>query len=137
MPGARLDRLLAAPGHIAVLATADRAGQPNAAVFGSLRRLDEQTLALGLGDNRSLANLRQNPKATLLLCLPAPELLAWQGLRVALELELIETTGPLFDQFLAEATAQAGRLAARTLRQVTTFRINSWRPLIDLAPLSS
>ena len=135
MPGARLDRLLATPGVITVLATADRGGVPNAAVFGSLRRLDETTLAIGLGDNRSLANLRQNPQATLLVCLPAQQPLAWQGLRLALVLVQIETSGPLFEQLLTEVTAQAGELAARALGQVATFRIDSWRPLIDLTSL--
>jgi hypothetical protein len=45
------------PGRIAVLSTADKQGQPNSAYFGSLRLMEDGSVALGLGNNRSLKNL--------------------------------------------------------------------------------
>jgi len=51
------------PGRVGVLATTNKAGQPNVAYFGSPKLMDDGTLVMGLGGNRSLANLEENPQA--------------------------------------------------------------------------
>jgi hypothetical protein len=51
------------PGRVGVLGTANKQGQPNAAYFGSLTLTEESTVVLGMGDNRSLKNLKENPLA--------------------------------------------------------------------------
>ncbi len=53
------------PGRVGVLGTADKQGQPNTAYFGSLRLMEDGSVVLGLGKNRSLKNLEENPLAVL------------------------------------------------------------------------
>lgn len=122
-----------AEGRFGVLSTADREGAVNAAIFGSARLLDTQTLALGLGDNRTLDNLKRNPQGVFLCFEPGATLLAWQGARLYLEVAEIASRGPLFDEIVAETARRAGRAAARGLRAVVTFRITGIRALVEFA----
>ena len=78
------------------------------------------------------ANLEKNRHATLLAFKPAEQIFAWQGVRAYLELERVESEGPLFEQLLAEVERQAGRMAARMVRHAVLFRITALRPLLDL-----
>ena len=59
------------------LSTADKAGKVDSAVFGSPRMTDEKTVVMGLGKNRTLANLQQNPNAVYLIM--ERERLSWTG----------------------------------------------------------
>jgi hypothetical protein len=45
------------PHRIGIVATTDREGNPNAAVFGSVRMPDEMTVTMALGDTRTAQNL--------------------------------------------------------------------------------
>ena len=47
--------------RIGMLSTADRAEKVDSGVFGSPRMTDENTVIMGFGKNRTLANLQQNP----------------------------------------------------------------------------
>ena len=47
--------------RVGVLATANKSGETNAAVFGSPRMIDEDTVIMAIGDNRSAKNLQENP----------------------------------------------------------------------------
>ncbi|BCR03213.1 hypothetical protein DESUT3_02820 [Desulfuromonas versatilis] len=123
--------LLEAAGRITTLSTVDEAGAPNAAVFGSVHLLGENTLALAMGENRSLHNLRSNPRAVLLVALPGPQVLSWRGARVYLELAGTATSGPLLEGMVKQVAEQAGSMAARMIRCAVTFRITAMRPLID------
>ena len=95
---------------------------------------DDHQLAIALGDNRTLRNLRQHPVAVFLLARPGATLLEWQGVRLYLRLEELAEAGELFAAMQAETERQAGRLAARRLRAVARFRIEAARPLLDLKP---
>lgn len=120
---------------VGTLSTSDGNGNLNAALFGSVRLLAEgDQLAIALGDNRTLRNLRSHPAAVFLFARPGATLLEWQGVRLYLQLEELAETGELFAAMQAETERQAGRLAARRLRAVALFRIEAARPLLDLNP---
>ncbi|HAD05311.1 MAG: hypothetical protein A2091_06415 [Desulfuromonadales bacterium GWD2_61_12] len=115
------------------LSTSDAAGEINVAIFGSARLLDDgATLVLALGANRTLRNLRQHPGAVFLVARPAATLSQWQGVRLYLRLQRLESDGELFAALLAETERRAGRRAARRLRALAIFHIDSARPLLDL-----
>jgi predicted pyridoxine 5'-phosphate oxidase superfamily flavin-nucleotide-binding protein len=56
--------------RIGALATANNNGEVNAAVFGSPRMIDEKTIIMAIGDNRSFRNLQENPKASFIVMEP-------------------------------------------------------------------
>lgn len=118
---------------VGTLSTRGADDQLNAALFGSARLLEDGRLALILGDNRTLRNLRRHPQAVFLLARPGATLLAWQGVRLYLRLDGLESDGALFAALQAETARLAGRHAARRLQAVALFRIESTRPLLDLA----
>ena len=116
-----------------VLCTSDGKGEVNAAIFGSVRLLDKQTIVIGLGDNRTCENLLKNPKATYVFFEPGPNMLTWRGARLYLEATKFENSGELLEQIIAETEAVAGKMAASMLKTVVHFNITDVRPLIDLS----
>lgn len=127
-----LAKLFSHPGRITSLSTVDDQGRPNAAVFGSARMLDAGRIAIGMSDNRSVANLVNQPYAVLLLCIPGPTMLRWKGARADLALEKIEGAGPLLSSLRQEITASSGSAAARLTKVAVVFRIEKVRPLLGL-----
>ncbi|NOQ50980.1 MAG: pyridoxamine 5'-phosphate oxidase family protein [Desulfuromonadaceae bacterium] len=128
----KIATLLETPGVIGTLSTADGDGLPNCAVFGSVRLIDEQII-VGMGNNRTLSNLYQNPHATLLLMIPGTSLLNFQGMRLYLKMNGCEESGELFEKIKAEVTREAGRGAAKMIGTVISFDILDGRSLIDLS----
>lgn len=127
----QLMALVNRPTRLGSLSTSDGQGNLNAAVVGSARMVDDETLLLGLGDNRSLRHLRCHPRAVFLAFEPGPNLLAWQGARLYLELTAIDESGLLFERVVDKVRETAGEMAARTIRAAVSFRITAVRPLID------
>lgn len=119
------------PQRIATLSTIDAEGHPNAAVFDSLRMLDDQTVIMACGANRTLANLRKNPKAVCLFTIPGDNPLLYQGGRLYLTVDSIEETGETLKQLREGVRKAAGEMAANSIRAAVTFRVTGFRPLID------
>ncbi len=115
-----------------VLSTADGQGNVNAAVFGSARLVGADRIVLGLGDNRTLANLRQNPQAVLLFYTLARMVFDSRGVRLYLQLEGLLQSGPLFSETVRDIETKAGKMAARSITAVARFKVSAIRPLIDL-----
>lgn len=130
----QLEKLLINPAHINILSSADAEGTPNSAIFGSSQLLDNQII-IGCGDNRTLNNLRQNPKAALLVTVPGESILAYQGIRLSLNCCSIEEAGPLLDKIQDEVRTTAGRMAARMIKYLLHFDIIEKRNLVDLTNL--
>lgn len=129
--------LLESQNRICVLSTADENAVPNTAIFGSVKLFADK-LCIGMGSNRSLHNLRQNPQASLALFVPGDSVLSYQGFRLYLHLERIAKQGRYFDLIIAEVEAKVGRFAAKMLQQVVEFQILEVRPLVDqLQPVGS
>ncbi|MCX5844691.1 MAG: pyridoxamine 5'-phosphate oxidase family protein, partial [Deltaproteobacteria bacterium] len=84
MPSKLMDYFNKSP-RIGTLSTADKAGNIDSGVFGSPRMTDEKTVVMGLGKNRTLANLQQNPHAVYLIMDSGATLMDWKGIRVYLK----------------------------------------------------
>ena len=53
--------------RIGTLSTVNGAGEPNVAVFGSPQMIDENTVVMGIGENRSFRNLKETPRAVFIV----------------------------------------------------------------------
>ncbi len=126
-----IEKLLADPRRVSVLATSDPGGMPNLAVIACARPQPDGSWVVGLGDNRTLANLRATGRAALLLCLPGESLPLWQGARIYLEAADFASSGALFETLVAAVTAEAGRRAGRTIRCVVRCKVTGSRPLVE------
>lgn len=119
------------PGRIGVLSTADKQGQPNSAYFGSLRLMDDGTVALGLGNNRSLKNLEANPLAVLFCITEGPVGFQTPGVRLYLKLKDIQKSGSMFDAIKAAIAEHAGADAAKMIVAAAAFEVTEIRKLVD------
>lgn len=115
-----------------ILSTGDGAGEVNSAVIGAVRMVDEGTLVIALGENRSLAHLRQNPRAVFLVFRPGVSVLSWQGARIYLQVTGIETDGEQLEAMVRDVVQTAGRAAGRSIKARVIFQITEVRPLLDL-----
>jgi Pyridoxamine 5'-phosphate oxidase len=118
--------------RIGTLSTADKAGNVDSAIFGSPRMTDGKTVVMGLGKNRTLANLQQNPHAVYLIMEPGATLMDWKGIRVYLKAQKITTSGPVLDTFKAQMAKVAGEAAAKMIYATVNFEVGEIRPLIDM-----
>lgn len=119
------------PHLIGSLSTSDKKGNLNAGLFGSLRMVDEDTIVMGCGENRSLANMRENPKSVFLFFEPGSNPMEWKGARVYMDVVKIEGEGALFDRLVEQIRAAAGDQAASGIAAAVTFRVVDVRPIID------
>ncbi|MGB5984370.1 MAG: pyridoxamine 5'-phosphate oxidase family protein [Desulfobacterales bacterium] len=117
--------------RIGSLATADKNGTVNAAVFGSPRMIGEDTVVMAIGENRSYRNLQENPKATFLVVEPGDQPQEWKGVRVYLEVDSFERYGELLDSFREKIRKLAGNDAAEAIQAAIRFKVTDVRPLID------
>lgn len=110
-----------------VIGTADANGVVNQAVFAIPHVVDEETLAWGFSEGRSIANLRQNPHASYLYLAPSRGFSGWR-----LTLTMTQETGE--GELLAEIkerTAQAvSAQASAMVTHVAYFKVDEVRPLM-------
>ena len=118
--------------RIGTLSTADKAGTVDSGVFGSPHMTDERTVVMGLGKNRTFANLQQNPHAVYLIMAPGATIMDWKGIRVYLKAQKIATSGPVLDNFKAQMAKVAGEEAAKMIYAAVSFEVTEVRPLIDM-----
>lgn len=122
------------PRRIGVVATTDRDGNPNVAVFGSAHMPDDLTLILALGDTRTSQNLLETGKAVFMSVLPHEEPMKTQGCRVYLKVRLMEKEGPNLETEKARVAEVANEKAATMIKYAVFFDIEETRPLIDWSP---
>ena len=79
--------------RLGTLSTADKSGNVNAAYFGSPQMIDEKTILMGIGKNRTFANLQENPNACFLIMEPGQSLPQWKGVRIYLKMLDCQTSG--------------------------------------------
>ncbi len=120
------------PGRIGVLATASATGEPNVAYFGSPRLMEDGTLVMGLGNNRTLKNLEENPKAVFFVVAEGPVSFQTPGYRLSLEARTIEKEGPVVDGVRAKIAEAAGTEAAKMIAAGVVFNITAIRNLIEM-----
>ncbi len=120
--------------RIGALATANKNGEVNAAVFGSPRMVDEKTIIMAIGDNRSFRNLQENPKASFIVMEPGSAPADWKGVRLYLEVESFERYGEVLDSFRENIRKVAGNRSAEAVVAAIRFKITDIRPLIAPGP---
>ena len=125
-----LMRMFNKEARIGVLATSNKNGDVNTAVFGSPRMIDEDTVIMAIGENRSLGNLEENPKASFIVVEPGAEPAKWGGARIYLEVEAFERYGELLDSFREKIRKMAGDKSANAIKAAIRFKITGVRPLI-------
>ena len=118
-------------GRSNVLATTDKAGKVNLAVFGSLALADDATVIVMVGDNRTYANLQENSSASCLVTLHGKTGMQQEGCRLYLKVRSIEDEGKMFDEIKEKVRARVGD-AAEMLKHLVWFDIEEVRPILDM-----
>jgi len=107
------------------LATADRAGKVDIAVYSRPHVFEDGTLAFGMGDRLTHANLAENPHAVY-----AFNEGHYQGVRLYLEKLREETSGLLLEEIRANADEIVGSGTAEFVKFVVHFRVVKDLPLV-------
>ena len=117
--------------RLGCMSTSGKDGKVNVGCFGSPRMVDEKTVVMGLGKNRTLDNLKENPNAVFIIMEPGKTSAEWKGVRVYLKMKEYETSGKKLEELKAQIAKVAGEAAAKTVHAVVTFEIDGVRPIID------
>ena len=110
-----------------VIATASADCVVNTALYARPHIIDEETLAWGMTDSRSYANLRENPHASYLYMAPVS---GYSGWRLSLKLMKIEDSGELLETIKKSTELIVGPDAANMVKHVGFFEVTEIRPLI-------
>ena len=116
--------------RVGALATSNENGDVNVAVFGSPQMIDEDTVIMAIGDNRSYHYLQKNPKASYIVIEPGETAAEWKGARLYLEVESMEAYGELLDSMREKIRKVAGSKSADSITAAIRFKIIDVRPLI-------
>ena len=117
--------------RLGTLSTSGKDGRVNVAYFGSPQMTDPKTVFMGLGNNRTLANLKENPWAAYMIMEPGNTLPEWKGVRLYLKVTEIETEGNKLEQIRRLIAEKAGPNAAKGIQAAVTFEVIEIRPLAD------
>lgn len=119
--------------RIGVLSTANRDGEVDAAIFGSPRMVDEKTIVVALGKNRTFEYLQENPSAVFIIVEQGEgaTLEGWKGLRVYLRMKEYATSGDILEDYKREAAQVVGEEAMAMIHALVKFEISEVRPLVD------
>ncbi|MCM2466841.1 pyridoxamine 5'-phosphate oxidase family protein [Methanoculleus oceani] len=118
--------------RIGLLSTASKEGKVDAAIFGSPMMLDEKTVVMGLGKNRTFEYLQENPNAVYTIVEQGETIMDWKGLRVYLKMKEYATSGETLDNYRKQIAQVAGEDAAAMIHASVTFEVSEIRPLIDM-----
>ncbi|WP_410507306.1 pyridoxamine 5'-phosphate oxidase family protein [Methanosarcina hadiensis] len=118
--------------RIGVLSTADKDGKVDSAVYGSPQMIDEKTVVVATGKNRTFSNLQENPYAMFLIMEPGAEIMDWKGIRVYMKMKESATSGEMLDMIRSQITKIAGEEAGKMIYATITLEITELRPLIDM-----
>ena len=107
------------------LATSNSKGDVDIAVYSRPKVMDDGTLAYGMADRLTHANLQENPGAVY-----AFNEGGFQGVRIFLEKVREETEGPLLDSIRQEADRVVGPGIGDFVKFVVYFRVTKQLPLV-------
>jgi hypothetical protein len=118
--------------RLGTLSTANNEGKVDVAYFGSAQMTDEDTVIVGLGHNRTFANLRENPHAVFMIMQPGEEPPSWKGVRVYLKMTEFQESGRKLDTIRARIAKKVGEMTANKLiHAYVQFQIEEIRPFAD------
>ena len=127
----KVKEYLSLPEKTTVLSTSDKEGKNNIGMYGSFMLKDDSTLFVMFGDNRSYANISENPYAALMVIAPGGTGLQTEGCRVYLKVRSVEDSGSMFDQIKDGIRARIGG-GADILKHLVAFDIIETRPIVDM-----
>lgn len=110
-----------------IIGTADANGVVNLAVFALPHVVDEETLAWGFSEGRSIENLRQNPHASYLYLAPSR---GYSGWRLTLTMTEEKGEGELLNEIKERTALVASPQASAQVSRVAYFRVDEVRPLM-------
>ncbi len=110
-----------------VIGTADNNGVVNQAVFAVPHVIDEETLAWGFTEGRSIENLRKNPHASYLYLAPTR---GYSGWRLTLTLKRETTEGDLLAAIREQTDKVVGSQAGEAVKYLVYFKVDEVRPLM-------
>jgi len=117
--------------RIGVLSTSSKDGKVNSAVFGSPNMIDEKTVVVATGKNRTFSNLQENPYAMFLIMEPGANIMEWKGIRVYMKMKESATSGEMLDMIRSQIAKVAGEEGANMVYAAVAFEVIELRPLID------
>jgi hypothetical protein len=117
--------------RLGCLSTANKEGKVNVAYFGSPKMIDEKTIVMGLGKNRTFAYLQENPNAVFMVMEPGKTLPEWKGVRIYVRMSDCQTSGPKLDEMKAKIAAVTGEAGAKMIHAAVSFEIVDIKPLAD------
>jgi len=117
--------------RLGTLSTANKAGKVNVAYFGSPRMIDEKTIFMGCGKNRTFVNLQENQMPFFMIMEPGKSLPEWKGVRLYLKMTECQTSGQKLETLKAQIREKGGEAAAKMMHAAITFEIQELRPLAD------
>lgn len=117
--------------RLGTLSTADKNGKVDVAYFGSAQMIDEETIFMGCGKNRTFANLQENPHAVFMIMEPGNSPPEWKGVRVYLKMAECQTSGEKLDTLKKQLAEKAGEAASKMMHAAVTFKIEELRPFAD------
>jgi hypothetical protein len=92
--------------------------------------INEDTIIMAIGDNRSFKYLQENPKASFIVIEPGESPANWKGVRLYLEVAEFERYGEVLDSFRENIRKVAGKKSADAITAAIRFKIVDVRPLI-------
>jgi len=101
-------KYLQAEGRTNVLATSDKSGKVNVAMFGSYLLMDDSSALVMLADNRSFSNLKENPQAAAIVMLHGKTGMATEGCRLYMKVRTIQDEGEKFNEVKEKIRARIG-----------------------------
>ena len=107
------------------LATANSKGEVDIAVYSKPKVMEDGTLACGMADRLTHANLSENPHAVY-----AFNEGGFQGKRLFIEKVREETEGPLLEGIRKEADKMVGPGVGDLVKFVVYFRVKKDLPLV-------
>ncbi len=118
--------------RLGTLSTVSADGNVNVAYFGSAHMPDENTVVIGMGHNRSYANLRQNPSAVFMIMEPGEAPPSWKGVRVYLRMKDHQESGRKLDELRAKIAIKVGEMTAKNMiHAYVELEVGEIRPFAD------
>lgn len=130
MPANLIEYFNKAP-RLGVFSTSSNDGRVDSAVFGSPQMIDEKTVIAATANNRTFANLLENPYAMYTIMEPGESITDWKGIRVYMKLKEHATSGELLEMIRTQAANFVGEEGAKLIYAALTFEVYEVRPLID------
>jgi len=107
------------------MATANRDGEVDIAVYSRPRVMEDGTLAFGMTDRLTHSNLQDNPNAVY-----AFQERGFQGVRIYLEKVREETSGPVLEEVRSRADQIVGSGTGEQVEFLVCFRVKRYLNLV-------